>query len=59
MNIEQAVEGKLTTETEAIGETCLNATLSTKKLTRPHLELIPGRCGGNPATNRLSYGTAH
>jgi hypothetical protein len=33
MNIEQAVEVKLPGEIEAIGETCLNATLSTKNLT--------------------------
>jgi hypothetical protein len=38
-------------------KTCLSATLST---TNPACcpDANPGRCGGKPASNRLSYGTA-
>jgi hypothetical protein len=32
--------------------------LSTTNPTRPYLGSNPGRRGGKPATNRLSYGTA-
>jgi hypothetical protein len=35
-----------------------SATLSITNTTWPDLGLNPGRRGGNPATNRLSYGTA-
>jgi hypothetical protein len=38
--------------------TCPSATLSTTNPTRPDLGWNPGRRGGKPATNRLSYGTA-
>jgi hypothetical protein len=37
---------------------CSNATLSTINPTWPDLGSNPGRRGGKPATNRLSYGTA-
>jgi hypothetical protein len=39
-------------------KTCPSATLSTTNPTWPDLGLNPGRRGGKPATNRLSYGTA-
>jgi hypothetical protein len=38
--------------------TCPNATLSTTNPTRPEPGTNPGRRGGSPATNRLSYGAA-
>jgi hypothetical protein len=49
MSVEQWVESELA------GETCPNATLSTIKPTWPD----PCSNPGPPATNRLSYGTAH
>jgi hypothetical protein len=39
-------------------KTCLSATLSTTNTTWPELGSNPGRRGGKPATNRLSYGAA-
>jgi hypothetical protein len=39
-------------------KTCPSATLSTTNPTWPGLGSNPGRRGGNPASNRLSYGTA-
>jgi hypothetical protein len=39
-------------------KTCPSATLSTTDPTWPDLGSNPGRRGGKPATNRLSYGTA-
>jgi hypothetical protein len=38
-------------------ETCPSVTLSTTNLTWPDLGSNPGRRGGKPATNRLSYVT--
>jgi hypothetical protein len=38
--------------------TCPSATLSTTKPTWPDPGSNPGRCGGKPATDRLSYGAA-
>jgi hypothetical protein len=38
--------------------TCPSATLSTTNPTGPDLGSNPGRRGGKPASNRLSYGTA-
>jgi hypothetical protein len=40
------------------GETCPNATLSTKNPTLTNSEANPGPRGQRPSTNRLSYGTA-
>jgi hypothetical protein len=48
------VEWRLAGETEALGENWPSATLSTTNPTW----LDPGRRGGKPATNRLSYGAA-
>jgi hypothetical protein len=39
-------------------KTCPSATLSTKNPTRPDPGSNSGRCGGKPASNRLSYGVA-
>jgi hypothetical protein len=39
-------------------KTCPNAALSTTDPTCC-LEANPGRCGGKPVTNRLSYATAY
>jgi hypothetical protein len=39
-------------------KTCPSATLSTKNPTRLDPGFNPGRSGGKPATNRLSYGAA-
>jgi hypothetical protein len=39
-------------------KTCPSATLSTTNPIWPDLGWYPGRRGGKPATNRLSYGTA-
>jgi hypothetical protein len=44
--------------TKDLGKTCPSATLSTTNPTRPDLNSNPSRCGGNPVTNLLSYGTA-
>jgi hypothetical protein len=40
-------------------KTCPDATLSTTNPTWPDPGLNPGRRGGNPATNRFSYGSAY
>jgi hypothetical protein len=56
--VEKLVEWWLAGETEVLGETCPNATLSTKNPTWLHPGSNPGRRGGKPATNRLSYGKA-
>jgi hypothetical protein len=44
--------------TEDSEKTCPSATLSTRNHTWPDPCLNPGRSGGKPATNRLSYGAA-
>jgi hypothetical protein len=41
------------------GKPCPSATLSTTNPTWPDPDSNPGCRGGKPATNRLSYGTAH
>jgi hypothetical protein len=51
------VEWKLARETEVLGKNCPSATLPIKNPAIPDLESTPGRNGGKPATNRLSYGT--
>jgi hypothetical protein len=58
MIVEQSVECELAGETELLGETCLSASLSTTNPTRADLGSNPGRRGGNPATDSLSYGAA-
>jgi hypothetical protein len=53
------VEWELAGETEVIGENLPSATLSATYPTWPDLGSNPGRRGGKPATNRLSYGTVY
>jgi hypothetical protein len=45
-------------ETEVLGENLPSATLSTTNPTWQDPGANPGRRGGKPATNRLSYGAA-
>jgi hypothetical protein len=52
----QLVELSLAGEPKYSEETCPSATLSTTNPTSPDSGLNPGRRGGKPATNRLSYG---
>jgi hypothetical protein len=54
MMMKNLVERRLAGETEVLGETYLSATLFTTNPTCSN----PGRRGGKPATNRLSYGAA-
>jgi hypothetical protein len=56
MMMEKRVEW-LAGETEVLWENLTNAALSTLNHTCC-LDANPGRCGGKPAINRLSYGTA-
>jgi hypothetical protein len=56
--VEQLVEWRLAGETEVLGENLPNATLSTTNPTWSDSGSNPGRRGGKPATNRLSYGAA-
>jgi hypothetical protein len=57
--VEKLVELRLGAETEVLGEkTCPSTTLSTTYPTLLDLGLNPGRRGGKPETNRLSYGAA-
>jgi hypothetical protein len=58
MFMEQLVKWGLAGETEVLGENLSSATLSTTNPIWPDLGSNPGRHGGKPATNRLSYGTA-
>jgi hypothetical protein len=53
MIVESMMECRLAGETEVLGEN-----LPHHKIPRAHPGLNPGRRGGKPATNRLSYGTA-
>jgi hypothetical protein len=59
MIVEQLVEWRLAGETEVLGENLPQRHFVYYKshMTRPGLE-PPGRRGGKPATNRLSYGAA-
>jgi hypothetical protein len=58
MSVEQTVEWELVGETEVLGENILQWHLSSTSPTWRYLGSNPGRRGGKPATNRLSYGTA-
>jgi hypothetical protein len=53
------MEWELAGETEVLAENLPSANFSTINPTWPDLGSIPGRRGGKPATNRLSYGTAY
>jgi hypothetical protein len=56
--VELLVEWRLAEETEVLGENLPRATLLTTNLTWRDPGSNPGRRGGKPATNRLSYGMA-
>jgi hypothetical protein len=58
--VEQLVEWGLAGETEVLGETLPQRHFVHHKphMTRPDTGSNPGRRGGKPATNRLSYGAA-
>jgi hypothetical protein len=58
VTVEQLVEWRLAGETEVAEKTCPSATLSTTNPVWPDPGSNPGRRGGKPATNRLSYGAA-
>jgi hypothetical protein len=57
--VEKLVVWRLAGETEVLGENLPSATLSTINPTWLDPGLNPGRRGGKPATNRLSYGEAY
>jgi hypothetical protein len=56
--VEKFVEWRLAGETEVLGEKLPQRHLSTTNPTWLDPGLNPGRRGGKPATNRLTYGTA-
>jgi hypothetical protein len=59
MIVEQLVEWRLAGETEVLGENLPQRHFVYHKI--PHDQIrarTPGRRGGKPATNRLSYGAA-
>jgi hypothetical protein len=59
MNVEKSVEWELAVESEVLGENLPQCHFVHHK---PHMlcpDANPGRRGGKPATNRLSYGTAY
>jgi hypothetical protein len=58
MMMEKLVEWRFAGETEVLGENLPQRHLSTTNPTWPDLGANPGRRGGKPATNRLSYGAA-
>jgi hypothetical protein len=53
--VEKQMEWRLAGEAEVLGETCPSATLSTTNPTWLDPGFNPGRRGGKPATNHLSY----
>jgi hypothetical protein len=58
MSVKQSVEWKLAGKPKYSEETCSSATLSTTNPSWTDLGSNPGRRGGRPAINRLSYATA-
>jgi hypothetical protein len=56
--VEKLVEWRLAGETEVLGENLPRSHLSTTYPTWLDPGSNPGRRGGKPATNRLSYGAA-
>jgi hypothetical protein len=58
MRMENLVEWELVGETEVLGENLPQCHFVHHKSHMPSQGANPGSCGGKPATNRLSYGTA-
>jgi hypothetical protein len=59
MIVEKQMECRLAGETEGLGENLPQSHFCPSQIpTRPDPGLNPGRRGGKPATNRLSYGAA-
>jgi hypothetical protein len=58
MNVEQLVAWELAGETEVPGENLPQCHFVHTNPAWPELDTKLGRRGGNPETNRLSYGTA-
>jgi hypothetical protein len=59
MIVEKQMECRLAGETEVLGENLPQRHFRpSQNPTRPDPVLNPGRRGGKPATNRLSYGAA-
>jgi hypothetical protein len=59
MIVEKLMECRLAGETEVLGENLpFRHFCPSQNATWPDLGLNPGRRGGKPATNRLSYGAA-
>jgi hypothetical protein len=57
--VEKQIERRLAGETEVLGENLPQRYFCpSQNPTWPDLGLNPGRRGGKPATNRLSYGAA-
>jgi hypothetical protein len=60
MIVEKQMECRLARETEVLGENLPQRHFCpSQNPTWPDQDLNPGRRGGKPATNRLSYGAAH
>jgi hypothetical protein len=57
--VEQLVEWRLQGKPKYSEKICPSAVLSTTNPTWPEPGTNPGRRGGTPATNRLSYGAAN
>jgi hypothetical protein len=57
--VEQFIGSRLAVEPKCSEKTCPSATLSTTNRKWPDPGPNPGRRGGKPATNRLSYGAAY
>jgi hypothetical protein len=59
MIVESMMECRLAVETEVLGENLPHRHFCPSQTPRAQPGLNPGRRGGKPATNRLSYGAAH
>jgi hypothetical protein len=57
--VKKLVEWRLARETEVLGENLPQRHFAHHKALLPDPGSNPGRSGGKPATNRLSYGAAY